>query len=106
MVTISMIPHVYTKCTVSVSYIFCCSHYTAARYRLYLSSTVCSTVVVNKYSDQLRSIVVIGSSQSMVVYGNILSVSATVLSTPDMLCMLGPNYLVVSSQCITLCYSL
>ena len=85
---------------------FFCSHYTAASSRVYLSSTVFSTVVVNNLSAQLRSIVVLGLSCSMIVDGNILSVSATMLSTPDMFCMLGPNYLVVSLQCITIWYSL
>ena len=57
-------------------------------------------------NQQFTSMVVIGSSWLEVVDGNILIVSATILWNTAMCCILGPKYLSVSHQHITIWDSL
>ena len=57
----------------------------------YTISTVCYTIVSDESFAWIISLVVQGLSWSEVVEGNLLIVSASILSTPDMWCMLGPN---------------
>ena len=63
---------------------FFCSHCTNARYKGYPSSMFSSEKKLNSLFALLIDLVVIGSSRSTVVDGNLLRASATMLSTPDM----------------------